>query len=257
MSGTFQNFTLPHALILAGFGAATAGAIAYRRRHPGAEGERFDRVQAWVAIVTWVAFTAWWMMPSRWDRTWSWPIHLCDMAGIVAPIALWTGRRWARTLLHYWGLGLCTQALITPTLGDSPYDTGFWLFWGMHAAIVGPALYDVVARGYRPRWFPDCALVSVVSIGYLIVILPIDLLFGVNYGYLGRSKPDHPTLLDALGPWPDRLLAIILGVAVVYFIMTAPWETARAIRERRERKEAIRRTHAHVAVITRRHVPRD
>ncbi len=238
MDGTFQNFTPTHFVILGGFAVTTTAAILIRRRLPVSRARTFDRAQAMVAAVTWIAFQVWWALPPRYDRTWSWPLHLCDVAGLVAPMALWTGKRWSRVILHYWGLGLCTQALITPTLGGEPMDTGFWLFWGMHAAIVGPALYDVFARGYRPYWWPDAWLISVVTIGYLLIVLPIDVSLDVNYGYVGKTKPGHPTFLDFLGPWPHRVWAIVFGVAVVYFMMTWPWSVGRWWRRRREQDVA-------------------
>jgi uncharacterized membrane protein YwaF len=115
-------------------------------------------------------------------------------------------------------------------------DAGFWLFWGMHGAIVGPALYDLFARGYRPHWWPDAFFISVTTIGYLFLVLPIDLLFDLNYGLVGKGKPGQITFLDFLGPWPHRLWAIIYGIAAIYFMMTWPWSVGRWVMKRRREK---------------------
>jgi hypothetical integral membrane protein (TIGR02206 family) len=238
MPSIYQNFTPPHFLILTAFGGITSALIVIRRRLPVKNARALDRALAAVAICTWTAYTICDAMPPRWNPAWSIPLHICDFAGLIAPIALWTGSRWSRTILHYWGLGLCTQALITPTLGGEPMDTAFWLFWAMHAAIVGPAVYDLLARGYRPHWWPDWLLIAFTTIGYLFLVLPIDLLFGLNYGYVGPSKPGQATFLDVLGPWPHRLWAIIMGVAVVYFMMTWPWSVGRWYLNRRRQRHS-------------------
>ena len=53
----------------------------------------------------------------------------------------WTRRRWAASVLYYWGLTLTTQGLITPHLDlDFPSFEFIMFFYG-HGAVVIAAIY--------------------------------------------------------------------------------------------------------------------
>jgi hypothetical integral membrane protein (TIGR02206 family) len=128
--------------------------------------------------------------------------------------------------MYFWGIGLCTQGFLTPDLQDGPAKVGFWGFWLAHYSIVGGAIYDVAARGYRPIWH-DYRLALGAGAVYIALILPLDIALGVNYGYVGRSTPGQATLVDVLGPWPWRV-AVMLGLAAMAFaLLMLPWSIMR------------------------------
>ncbi len=80
------------------------------------------------------------------------PLQVCDLAGLVGPMALLTRKQWLRAILYFWGLGLSIQGFIQPVLKDKGLgDVEFWLFWANHTMIVGTAVYDLVALGFRPK----------------------------------------------------------------------------------------------------------
>jgi hypothetical integral membrane protein (TIGR02206 family) len=112
--------------------------------------------------------------------------------------------------------------LFTPDLLDGPARIGFWLFWANHFAVVGAALYDVIARGYRPTW-RDFAIAVRLGLAYVAIVLPLDVALGLNYGYLGRSRAGQPTLVDVLGPWPWRVPVMIGLAAGVMVLLMLPW----------------------------------
>ena len=51
----------------------------------------------------------------------------------------------------------------------------------------------------------------------------IDAVFGLNYGYVGDTMPSRPTLLDVLGPWPLRVLFMMLLGAGGMTVLWLPW----------------------------------
>jgi uncharacterized membrane protein YwaF len=59
------------------------------------------------------------------------------------------------------------------------------------------------------------------------VIFTIDLVFDLNYGYLGRFTPSRPTMLDVLGPWPLRVVFMILLGAAGMTLLWLPWLAVR------------------------------
>src|SRR4029450_7133710 len=118
-------------------------------------------------------------------------------------IVLMTGHPILRPIGDFCGLGLCTQAIITPVLPEGPALFPFWMFWAMHGMIVAVPLYDIAARGYRPDW-RDYGIACAGALAYVLFILPIDLVTGWNYGFVGPSAPGVPTIVDLLGPGPRR-----------------------------------------------------
>ncbi|MDX1385881.1 MAG: TIGR02206 family membrane protein, partial [Thermoanaerobaculia bacterium] len=106
--------------------------------------------RAWVvvmgalsAVVLSIAFH-----PRNFDARYSLPLHLCDVAILVAGVALWTRNRLARTLTYFWTLGLSTQAFLTPVVAAGPAHLEYWFFWILHVQVVGAAVYDLVVHGY-------------------------------------------------------------------------------------------------------------
>ncbi len=220
---TFQPFGRFHAGVLAVFGFMMIGLIAARRRLDArGQARTLDRALAAIGIAVAILTNGYWLLPSNFSKEHSWPLHLCDLGSIIAPIAIITARRRWRALLYYWGIGLSAWGFLTPDLKDGPGRIGFWLFWATHASVVGSALYDLIARRFRPGW-AEWRIASAGGLLYVLLILPINLIFGFNYGYLGRALPGQPTIIDALGPWPGRVFILPAGVLLLFVGMTLPW----------------------------------
>lgn len=156
-----------------------------------------------------VLSNVWWLSPQNWVVHQSLPLHVCDLAIILLPLALWTRSRVLLSLAVFWGLGLSTQAFFTPTVDGSPGEFGFWLFWGGHLAIASACCVIAGGVAYRPGW-RDWA--SAVAIGVFVVLglVVLNLALGTNYGYVGDQTPSTPTLIDRLGPWPLRVVWLVL-----------------------------------------------
>lgn len=206
----FQSFGPLHLLTASGLIALMLAALLLGRRWRGSIREQILR-RGWIGFtLIWQAYAViWYLLPANFDLRESLPLHVCDLVAWIAPFALLTQRRLLRSLLFFWGLGLSTQAFVTPVVSEGVDSMHFWLFWVGHTQIVGSAVYDVGVLGYRPRW-RDYLQITIVNLVCIGLILPFDLLIDANYWYIGRSRPDHPTLLDALGPWPWRVLWMVL-----------------------------------------------
>ncbi|MBC7833816.1 MAG: TIGR02206 family membrane protein [Phycisphaerales bacterium] len=227
LPSTFAPFSPMHALCVVACAAVMlAAALAGRRlrTRPAAE-ERLRRSIAISGVIYWAASNAWWMWPANFKLEDSLPLHVCDLAGIIAPVAILTRKPWLRALLYFWGIGLSTQAFFTPTLEHGPASMRFWLFWLNHTFIVGTAVYDIAVGGYRPTW-RDFRTAAAVSLAYLAFILLIDIPLGLNYGYVGNTTPENPTVIDKLGPWPLRLLPLTLIGMAMMFLVWIPWIAA-------------------------------
>lgn len=216
----FHAFGTVHVVVVLVAAVLIAGSCMLGRRwrkHGPAWGEPMLR-GVWVGFtIGWQGFATLWYLV-HWDLQDSLPLHVCDLAGWIAPLALWTQRWWLRALLYFWVIALSTQAFATPVVQDGVGRLQFWLFWIGHLQIVGSAIYDAAVLGFRPR-FRDFLFAAVTLGAYGVVMLGFDLAFGTNYGYVGRSNPSAPTIIDHLGPWPGRVF-LLYGLALIAMALT-------------------------------------
>lgn len=227
----FAPFTATH-LVAVGVCIAIIGlfVLAGRQASEGRE-RRIARTWAVLWLVQQVIVTVYWLLPAHFDLRSSLPLHLCDVIGWLGPFALLLAHsrrtRWLRTALYFWGIGLSTQAFFTPTLEHGPSDPRFWFFWISHTQIIGGAIYDIVARGYRPD-ARDLKTAIIVSLCWALPIVLFNWLTGLNYGYLGKDL-DGTTILNALPPWPWRIFAVMGIVLVLFTVLWCVWPLSRAI----------------------------
>ena len=233
---TFRSFSALHAAALGAIALLVMLAIVLaRRRGPTPRATPIERALGWAYLAAWVTTFTFLAFPPLLDPPKTYPLQLCHWTGVAAAAYLITRSSVLRPIVYLWGLALSTQALITPTLVEGPAIWPFWFFWTTHGMIAGVALYDVIVLGYRPA-LRDYAIACGAAALYLAVVLPLNLAFGWNYGFVGPSEPEVPTLVDVLGPWPERLAIIVPLVAAVMAILALPWMLARRRRAGLESK---------------------
>ena len=188
----FEPFSPLHAAALLAIVVVTIAAIRTVRRGGRADGARgAERAIGVAFIVVWVAVHGWWLLPPRLTPTTTLPLQMCHWTALaVRRLPRDACARLLALILYFWGLGLCTQALLTPALDEGPASHVFWYFWLSHGMIVGVAAYAIAVHGYRPTW-RDWRLACVAAAVYAGAAIPVDLMIGANYGFLGpgRSPP--------------------------------------------------------------------
>ena len=229
MSEGFRPFTPTHALVIATMAALVVLLVVYARHASGDDRRRIEKTLAAANLLIWLSAHAWWLAPERFDPATSLPLHMCHVTALIASAVLVFPARWLRALLYFWGIGLCSQALLTPSLREPVSSPLFWAFWLEHGLLQAIAVYDLAVRGFRPSW-RDYGIACAAAFAYLAVVLPIDVALHTDYGFVGEPKPQNPTLLDLLGPWPQRIVLIVILVAAVMAVLMLPWHIARARR---------------------------
>lgn len=170
-------------------------------------------------LLLWIVYSSYYLSPAVFDWSVSLPLHACDIAGIVAIVAMLTQAPTSRTMLFFLGVPLTTQGLLTPVGEHDPATLRFWMFWGLHFGIIALSLIDLVAYRYRPTW-RAFFLMATIDCAYVAAMLVLNGLSGWNYGYVGADKPGVTTAIDFLGPWPWRvayLLLLVLTLQVAWF----------------------------------------
>ncbi len=152
------------------------------------------------------------------------PLHLCDAAIVLAIYALLTRGRRAAELLYFWAGAATTVAMLTPDLSLGFPRWEFFVFFGLHGLVVVSALALTFGFGLAPRpGAPGRAFL--VTLLYAALVGAIDLAGGFNFMFL-RAKPDTPTLLDFMGPWPLYLLAGALIAFGLFRLLDLPFRPA-------------------------------
>lgn len=226
----FEPYSASHAITLACCVLAIALSCWMGRRWRDTPREcRLRAAWAWFVIAWQGVAIVWWLLPAQFNVAESFPLHVCDLAALIAGPALLSRRRWPRTILYFWGLGLSTQAFFTPVVVEGLAHPKFWFFWVGHLQIIGSAVYDVVVRGYRPAR-RDYLLAAGATLAYGSAMLAFNLATGANYAYVGNTTPDAPTLLDHLGPWPLRVVWLALIALGWMAALWLAWPLARRLR---------------------------
>jgi hypothetical integral membrane protein (TIGR02206 family) len=154
------------------------------------------------------------------------PLQLCDWVVVATMVALLRRRRPAFELAYFWGLAGTVQALLTPDLTADFPDPAFLTFTGLHATVVVSIL--VLAGGCNLRPGPRGPLRAWLWLqAYAGAASLANALLGTNYGYL-RHKPDHPSLLDMMGPWPWYILVLEAVAFAFFWLLGLPFRTRRS-----------------------------
>jgi hypothetical integral membrane protein (TIGR02206 family) len=227
---SFAPFTVLHGLTVVMLVVTTAIAIVIGRRLRGTPRlVPYDRTFATVSVLMWVVEDTQHLLTRPLDLAHALPFEVCDLMGLILPLAFFFQRSVLRSLVYFWGIGLSTQGLFTPQLHEGPASFHYWQFFFRHGAIVGGAIYLVNVHGYRPTW-RDWRTAVLLGIGYVLVILVVDVIFHFNYGYVGNARPDQPSLIDVLGPWPWRVGIMMAAATLVFALLMMPWALRRKVR---------------------------
>lgn len=223
----FQSFGTQHLVTVAGLTAAiTIMCMVGRSLRGTVAGRRYDLGLALSVGALWIGYQAYDLYTRGFDPRHSLPLQLSDVAAIIAAFSFARPTRAFHSLAWFWGVALGSQAVLTPDLTRGPTTVSFWAFWLYHLFIVGAGVYGVVVRQFRPEW-KDLKLAVGFGVVYAAVMFTVDVVFGLNYGYLGRSMPGQPTLIDVLGPWPLRVVYMVLLGSAAMFLLWVPWLVVR------------------------------
>ena len=222
-----QLLEAEHIAALAVTAAACAALAWAARHHPGPWLIRASHVLAALIAATYIAESAAYALPGKWAPDLNLPLHLTDAATIVAVAALLRPRPLLVELTYFWGLTASLQAVITPELSYGFPNFFFFAYFVIHAGVVIAAVLLVVGRRLGPRrgavarvFLATAAVAAVAAVGSLAT--------GGNYMYL-REKPETPSLLDLMGPWPVYIAVAGAVALLLFLVLDAPFRCRRAV----------------------------
>lgn len=227
-SGRMTPYGPEHLAVLALTVMLTVVMVHVARRIRGTDIE--DRILAtfgWIMLWATVFWTVWGLTPGQWNIEQSLPFHFSDALRFITGIALITRAGWAIAICFYWGLTLNLQSIITPDLNYFELPAmEFTQYWFFHIAVFVVPIVFVWGLGYQPTW-RGFGVAYTGAVIWAWVAFTANSITGANYAYLSRG-PEGASILDLLGPWPIYIVWEAVIIAVVWALMTLPFETQTA-----------------------------
>jgi hypothetical integral membrane protein (TIGR02206 family) len=165
-----------------------------------------------------IAWHVWHLATGRWTIQTMLPLHLCSVLVWMGAFMLMTRNYRIYEFAYLLGISGALQALITPDLGiyGFPHFRYFQTFIS-HGLIVTSAIYMTVVEGMRPTWKSVLRVAFWMNV-YMVIVYFINSAIGSNFLMINH-KPDTPSLIDLMPPWPVYILYMeALGVVSVLLL---------------------------------------
>jgi len=204
-------------IVLIGF------SFVFARKLWGEQTKRTFRYGLAIWLAVWeLSWHIWSMYYKTWTIQTNLPLHLCSIFVWLSVIMLIKKNSTIYELAYFLGIGGAMQALITPDAGiyGLPHFRAVQTL-AAHGGIVLAALYMTIVEGYRPTWQSFKRVFQWTNI-YMVIVFFINLAIGSNYLFIAH-KPEFPTLIDVLAPWPGYILELEVLALVVCFILYLPF----------------------------------
>ncbi|MBM7867853.1 YwaF family protein [Heliomicrobium gestii] len=236
----FIPYSLSHIIVLILLAAIIVGLYLCRDRLSETFRRRFRFSLAAGLFLQELFIQGWNIAGGFWSPDASLPLHLCNVSCLLCGVMLLKGNQTLYEITYFCGLIGAAQALLTPDLGPFAFPhVIFYRFFFAHSAIIIACLYMTFVEKYRPYWASIGKTVVITNL-FMLFVGAVDYITGGNYMYL-RAKPDNPSLLDILGPWPWYILsleAVALFLMVIYYLPFAFGDWRKARREKAQIEKA-------------------
>lgn len=226
---SFRLFSGEHLLTIGITGILGVLLFVFRKQIQEQGKKRLFRFSlAFLLLASEAFYHLWLVYENAWSLKTALPLHLSDLAVILAIVMLLTNSFRIFQFMYFTGLGSSIQAIVTPDLGPFSFPHFRYIeFFVSHGGVVLACLFMVVACKYRPTIPSMWVTVLIVNL-YAACVFFLNKSLGANYLYI-MKKPGNASLLDYLGPWPWYLLSLELVMIVSFYFLYSPFWLKRKI----------------------------
>lgn len=238
-AGTFEYMSASHVIVLLFIAILILFLFLYKSKFSSSPllKELLRWSLASVLILSQLTLEIWYQAYGLWDIKNTLPLELCSLTLILSIVMLITKSRVLYIFVFYAGIGGALAALLTPNLGYAFPHFRFIQFFIAHGAIILSALYMIWIENYKLSFWsvPIVFVLLNMAAGFVWFINQIT---GANYMFLSH-KPDTPSILDLLGPYPlyifmEEILALILFLILYFLFFYLPSGAGNRVGKRRE-----------------------
>ena len=190
-------------------------------------GEKERKIVRWAFAIAIVlnesSLHIWSLYWGIWDIQTMLPLHMCAVLIWSSAYMLITKNYTIYEMVYFIGLGGAMQAVLTPADAAAYNFPHFRIMQTFiaHGLLINIAIYMTVVEGFRPT-LQSFKRVFIWTNIYMVIIFFLNLAIGSNYLFIAH-KPDFPTLLDMLAPWPWYIIELeVIGFAI-FFILYIPF----------------------------------
>ncbi len=218
--GRFEPFALSHiSMLLLLFALLLILFILRNRLNRGKQVIRYILIG--FLLVSELSLYIWYNYTGVWDPIDSLPFQLCTLSLLLSIIMLFTRSYRLFEVTFFLGVGGAFQAMLTPELSyDYPHYRYFHFFLA-HIAIIVASFYMILYEEFRPTLASVWRALITLNILALFVFF-VNKITGGNYMFLAR-KPNNPSLIDYLGPYPWYLLSLEFVTLGVFLLLYLPF----------------------------------
>jgi hypothetical integral membrane protein (TIGR02206 family) len=120
--------------------------------------------------------------------------------------------------------------VLTPDLRYGFPHPQFISFFVQHGGAITAVLFLTLALGMRPIPMSIARTLGWSAV-YFGIAMAVNLMLGTNFGYL-RAKPERPSLMDYMAPWPFYLIQLALLTIVFCLAYYLPFLVIDRLRSR-------------------------
>lgn len=202
-------------------------------------GEREKKIVRWVLaiaiVVNETALHIWSAYWGIWNIQTMLPLHLCSVMVWTSAYMLLTKNYTIYEMVYFLGIGGAMQAALTPADAEAYNFPHFRIMQTFiaHGLLIGIAVYMTVVEGYRPT-LQSFKRVFIWTNIYMVFVFFLNLAIGSNYLFIAH-KPEYPTLMDMLSPWPWYIIELEAIGFAIFFILYLPF----LIKDLRTKQQAL------------------
>lgn len=218
----FEMYSIQHSMALLIILTVMVAVIRYRTDLRHTKRNRIFRYGlALLLLVLHISLHIWYISSGSWTTVQALPLHLCTLTLLLSILLLVFCNYYLYEFVFFAGTLGALQALITPVLDIAfPHFWYFYFFIG-HGGIIVTAVFMTAVEGFRPTWISIRRTILWLNI-LMVVVIPINKITGANYMFLAR-KPETPSLLDFLGPWPWYILSLEVIALLLCILLYLPF----------------------------------
>nr|WP_295974522.1 TIGR02206 family membrane protein [uncultured Bacillus sp.] len=220
----FNLFSGSHFAVIAVFLIISVFIFLNRKNSTG-ENWRKAEIGAAISLITIeIVYHIWMLVNGSWTLSHSIPLELCNISLILCVLLLLTREKIIFEILFFTAILGASQAIFTPALSyDFPHFRFFHFFYA-HMMVIWVTLYFTWSHGYYPTFKSVLKLIVFLNI-LLPIVLLVNQLTNGNYWFL-RHKPEGPSLLDALGPYPWYIFSLeglLVFLSLIAWLLFRNW----------------------------------